>query len=134
MSYHARMDSIPYDGRMMGDGGNTMAKVFGIHEVRLRPEVSEADFERFINERYTPAWGKIGWKIYLLKGFRGDRPSKYTVLFEIDSMETLVRYEPAIGTWTKEGQAFLKEVAGLLEEWGQYVGGSMFTDYAEVVK
>jgi len=111
-----------------------MAKVFGIHELRLRPEVKAEDFERFINERYAPGWGEIGWKLYLLKGFRGDRQDRYSVLFEIDSMDTLVRYEPAIGTWTEEGQAFLRKVAPLLEEWGQFVGGTLFTDYAEVAK
>ena len=109
-----------------------MARVFGIHDLRLRPEVDPKDFERFIVERYAPAWGEIGWNITLLKGFRGDRPDRYTVLFEIDSMETLVRYEPAIGTWTEEGQAFLEKAAPLLEEWGRFVGGSLFTDYAEV--
>ncbi len=111
-----------------------MARVFGFHEIRLRPEVKEADFERFIVERYAPGWAQIGWKLTLLKGFRGDRPGRYAVLFEIDSRDTLVRYEPVVGTWTEEGQAFLKKAAPLLEEWGESVGGTLFTDYAEVTR
>ena len=88
--------------------------------------------ERFIAERYAPAWASIGWKLQLLKGLRGDRPEKYVVLFEIDSLETLTRYEPAIGSWTAEGQAFLKANQALLDGWNSFVGGSLFTDYLVV--
>ena len=53
-----------------------MAKIFGLHLLRLRPDVDEEEFEKFVAEGLPRAVGVLkdaGWKPYLLKGDRGDR-------------------------------------------------------------
>lgn len=70
-----------------------MAKIYGMHPIRLHPGVDGAEFERFFTEEFAPAAaaepGAVpgGWKAHLLKGERGDRVGQYMMLVEIESEE-----------------------------------------------
>ena len=115
-----------------------MAKVLGIHTITLRPDVSEADFERYILEEYLSSLPHFpGWKGQLLKGDRGERAGQYILVFEIDSVETRNQYYPAQGQMSEEAQAFVQglssEAKAILDKWNTYLGeNDIHTDYIEV--
>lgn len=86
-----------------------MAKVFAIHTMELREGVSEEDFEKLFLEKLVKAWSKTGWIGHILKGDRGQRKGKYTVILEMPNVEVRNRMFPVEGG---EGS----------EEWAQLVG------------
>ena len=53
-----------------------MAKVFGIHEIELRPDVTADAFEQFARDVLTSTGG--GCTIRILKGDRGARAFRQT--------------------------------------------------------
>jgi hypothetical protein len=114
-----------------------MAKVFGIHEIELRPGVTAEEFERFITEAIAPLSPFQGWNFHLAKGDRGARTGKYALIFEIESVEARDRYAPKSGA-SEEAQRELARYARELEQWGKLstVPGSdtRFTDYVVVGK
>jgi hypothetical protein len=88
-----------------------MAKVFGVHEIELRPGVTAEEFERFLAQEYAPAEAPppAGLKVYHLKGDRGERAGKYLVLIEIDSVETRDHYFPAPGELSAAAQQYFDQ-------------------------
>jgi hypothetical protein len=50
-----------------------MPKVFGMHEIELRPGVTSEEYEHFYSKELAPLPELQGWKSYLLKADRGDR-------------------------------------------------------------
>ena len=74
-----------------------MAKVFGIHELELRPGVTPEQFEQFVRAEVAQAPAQPVWTIHMLKGDRGTRDGKFAVLIEIESVETRDRLFPVSG-------------------------------------
>jgi len=115
-----------------------MAKVFGIHEIELRPGVSAEEFERFFTEAIAPLQLYQGWNAHLTKADRGARAGKYALIFEIESVEARNRYAPESGAPSEEAQREQARYAGVVEQWGKLatVPGSdtVFTDYVVVGK
>jgi hypothetical protein len=113
-----------------------MAKVFGIHEIELRPGVTEEDFERFFTEVIAQLTQFRGWNFHLAKADRGVRTGKYALIFEIESVEARNRYAPEPGPASEEVQRELTRHAGVLEQWGKLSTGpgsdTVFTDYVVV--
>ena len=117
-----------------------MAKVFGIHEVELRPGVSEADFEKYVTEGLYAVPQYPGWTSYLLKGDRGVRTGKYLWIFEIESVEARDRFAPAPDVDSEVAQEFQRqhpETITMFEKWATFtVPGTgpnhIFTDYVVV--
>src|SRR5262245_32777538 len=83
---------------------SAMAKVFGIHEIELRPGVKEEDFERFIAEEAMHLPPFQGWTFSFAKADRGVRTGKYAVIFEIESVAARNRYAPESDTGSEEAQ------------------------------
>jgi hypothetical protein len=126
-----------------------MAKVLGIHLLRLREGVDQDEFERFVAvwladpdiRRFADV---AGWKPYVLKGDRGDRAGGYAWLWEIDSLEALHRFSPTPETESEEGRQFMNahpETAAkfrrFMEEFAAYspcnlTENTTFTDYVVV--
>lgn len=112
-----------------------MAKVYGIHEIELRPGADPAALEQlFAFGASLP--GAEGWKPYLLKGERGERKGKYLVMVEIESLAARDRYEPDSGP-TAEAQALEAGAADFWTRWQQLAtlpGGQddVFTDYVVI--
>lgn len=73
--------------RSVGKEMTGMPEEVLIEPVTLRPGVTEADFERFVTERYYAMSRLSGEEGYLLKGDRGDRAGKYMLLIAYDSVE-----------------------------------------------
>lgn len=111
-----------------------MAKVYGIHEIELHPGADPAAFEQLCAEG-SRMGGFAGWKSILLKGERGARKGKYTVLIEIDSLAARDRYAPDSGP-TAEAQAVAAQAGDFWERWQQFTAilgeGDIFTDYVVV--
>ena len=100
-----------------------MPKVFGLHEVELRPGVAPEEYERFFAEQIAPLPKLPGWKTHLLKGDRGARAGKYLVLFEIESPEARDRYFPGPREESEELTQFYEqrpEAAAAMEKWDKY--------------
>jgi len=77
-----------------------MAKAFSVHEIELKPGVTEEEVESFFsdpqNTRYTPP----GMTWYFTKADRGDRKGKYAFILEFDSLEKRDRIFPVEGEGT----------------------------------
>ncbi len=71
----------------------TVAKIYGMHPIRLHPGVDGAEFERFFTEEFARVVAAesgaetAGWKAHLLKGDKGDRVGQYMLMVEIESEE-----------------------------------------------
>ena len=72
-----------------------MAKVYGIQEIELRPDVTEAEFERYFREEIGTIERVFpGFKMCLAKSDRGARNGKYAIVIEIESVEARNRMNP----------------------------------------
>jgi hypothetical protein len=111
-----------------------MAKVYGLHEIELRPGADPAELEQLMasaaGEPSPP-----GWTAYLLKGERGERKGKYLVLIEIESLDARDRYEPDSGP-TAEAVELYRKTAPFWERWRALATApgedTVFTDYLVV--
>ena len=112
-----------------------MAKVYGIHEIELRPGADPAAFEQlFADGANLP--GPEGWTFSLLKGERGERKGKYLMLVEIESLAARDRYHPDSGP-TAEAQALAARAADIWARWQQLATvpdgkDDVFTDYVVI--
>jgi hypothetical protein len=91
-----------------------MPKVFGLHEIELRPDVDPAEYERYFAEQAAMQPTLQGWTAKLLRADRGPRAGKFLVLYEIESVEAAIgtfpmrdslrRSSPASSTSTPRSQ------------------------------
>jgi hypothetical protein len=115
-----------------------MAKVFGIHEIELRPGVTAEQFDQFMRDEVASAPTQQVWTIHVLKGDRGMRDGKFAVVIEIESVETRDRLFPDPGGEpSPEAQQHLASVSALMEKWaslatGPGEPGTVWTDYVEI--
>ena len=111
-----------------------MPKVYGIHEIELRPGADPAAFERLCAEGARMV-GFEGWKPILLKGERGARKGKYLMIVEIESLAARDRYSPDSGP-TAEAEALDAQTGDFWARWQQFAvvpgEGDIFTDYVVV--
>jgi hypothetical protein len=96
-----------------------MAKVFGLHHIALRPGVTLAEFEAFL-QRALPSiapWPRV--KSHILVADRGHFTGQLLHLLEFDDVETRNRYFPVEGT---PGEALqrLATMGNVIAEWQQY--------------
>ena len=116
-----------------------MAKVFGIHELELRPGVTPEQFDQFVRDEVARAPAQPVWTIHVLKGDRGTRDGKFAVLIEIESVETRDRLFPdSGGEPSPEAQQYLASSNTLMEKWSTLATApgdpaTVWTDYAVVV-
>jgi hypothetical protein len=118
-----------------------MARLFGMHELELRPGVAPEDFERFVVAELSHLLHREGQSTYVLKGDRGERAGKYVFVFEYDSVESRDRDSPAPNQDSEELFAWLAahrdEVDALFERLSTFVLpdwdiGRHYTDYVVV--
>jgi hypothetical protein len=116
---------------------SAMARVFGMHEVELRPGVDPEDFEQFVAKEMSEVHQFPGWRSYLLKGDRGVRAGKYLWVFEVESVATRDRFAPTPDTDSAEAEEFQRqhpETIAVFEKWAAITlpgtgPGHIFTDY-----
>jgi len=118
-----------------------MARLFGMHELTLRPGVTHKEFETFVVEELSHFLNRDGQTTYVLKGDRGVRAGKYVFVFEYDSVESRDRDTPAPNQDSEELVVWLQEhraqVDALFERLSTYVTpegdiGRQYTDYVVV--
>jgi hypothetical protein len=65
-----------------------MAKVLELHTFELKPGTQEKVFEEFVIRVLFPVYRNVpGQNVHLLKGDRGERAGKYSLLVEVESVE-----------------------------------------------
>jgi hypothetical protein len=115
-----------------------MPKVFGLHEIELRPGVKPEEFERIFAEKIAPSPEFPGWKTHVLRGDRGARTGKYLVLFEIESLKARNQYFPRQDEPSEEVDQFFeqhkKAEAAMkeLERYSTFGENDITTDYVAV--
>jgi hypothetical protein len=120
------------------NGDPEMAKVYGLHEIELRPGANPEELEKLFAE-LANAESFEGWTPYLLIGERGERKGKYLMMFEIASVEARDRYAPSEdGPLSEEAQALSNPNAALWERWLELATmpseDTVFTDYVVVAQ
>ncbi|RWR01007.1 hypothetical protein ED28_16285 [[Pantoea] beijingensis] len=118
-----------------------VARVIGIHNLALRPNVSEEQFETFIADNHHRIEDYPDWKFRLLKGERGNRLDQYVVLMEIASLEALDVFYPEPDMATDEAAKFARahrDTKQMYEEWKKLASFSgspqIYTDYISVAE
>ncbi len=118
-----------------------MAKLFGIHELELRPGISPEAFEQFVVDELSHLLTREGQVTYVLKGERGERAGKYAFVFEYESVEQRNRDSPGPNQDSEELvewlQAHYAEVGALFERLSTFVEpdwdiGHHYTDYVVI--
>jgi hypothetical protein len=118
-----------------------MARLFGMHELELRPGVSPEAFEQFVSDELSRLLNREGQRTYVLKGDRGVREGKYVFVFEYDSAEGRDRDTPGPNQDSEELVQWLAEhrdeVEALFNRLSTFVLpewdiGMHYTDYVVV--
>lgn len=122
-------------------GEEPEARVIGIHNLALRPDVKAATFETFIAENYQRIEDYPDWKFRLLKGERGNRLDQYVVMMEIASLAALDVFYPEPDIATDQAAIFAsahRDTKQMYEEWKQLASFSgspqIYTDYLAVAE
>jgi hypothetical protein len=130
------MDAFPVNAMDLktAKGDPSMAKVYGLHEIELRPGADPAAFEQLVASA-AELENLEGWTSYLLKGERGERKGKYMLLFEIESLAARDRYAPDSGP-SAELVELIRQAASFWERWRELATSpaedTVFTDYVVV--
>jgi hypothetical protein len=105
-----------------------------MHETILHHGVSEEAFERFLREELPSATAGKEFKIYVLKGERGDRKGRYMTVVEFESLEARNRYFPGAGQPSEAGKQALEHLGPFIEKWRTFAnyGNPTFTDYVQI--
>jgi hypothetical protein len=115
-----------------------MPRMFGLHEIELRPEVDPAEYERFFAREITKLPTLPGWQVRLLKGERGTRAGKFLLVFEIESLEARNRFFPNPGEESEESRQFFEQhpdaAAAWDKAWAFESGTPDFNDYFVVAE
>jgi hypothetical protein len=109
-----------------------MPKVFGLHEIELRPEVDPAEYERLFAQEVATQPMLPGWTVRLLRGDRGPRARKFLLLFEIESVQARDRYFPQEGQPSEEFTRFMDqnpEAAAAWEKSSTLEAANLAADY-----
>ena len=86
-----------------------MAKIFGLHEIELRPDADPEEYARYLVEEFSTMPTMEGWTIRILRGDRGVREGKFAVLFEIESEAARNRYFPTEEHDSEEFKRYLAQ-------------------------
>jgi len=133
---------VPYGRRHEErEGQEPVARVIGIHNLALRPDVQAQTFETFIANNHHRIVDYPDWKFRLLKGERGNRLDQYVVLMEIASLEALDVFYPEPDIATDQAAVFAqanRDTKQMYEEWKQLASFSgspqIYTDYLSVAQ
>ncbi len=118
-----------------------MPKLYGMHQLELRPEVAPAMFERFVTDELSGLLQREGQRTYVLKGDRGERTGKYLFVFEYDTAERRDRDSPGSNQDSDDLKQWLAahedQVGRLFDQLSSYVLpdwdiGYHYTDYVQV--
>lgn len=112
----------------------------GLKDVKLKPGVDPADFERFVVRTFVPEASRFypGAKFLVLKGDRGAEVGSYLFVLIFDTKEIRDLYFPAEGEpsaiFMKIAEAYggMDELRILYDEFARYADITERTDYAAI--
>ncbi len=106
-------------------------EVFAVHELELNPEVNAKEFEAFVLKEITPIYKKMkGQKFNLVKGDRGVRAGKYSIILTFESVEDRDRIYPPSGGFVGDfGEESMWEK---FRSMTKGLDGTALTDYVKV--
>lgn len=110
--------------------------IYGIHEVELREGVDPREFEEFAARVMLPALPMSelpGVTVRLLRGQRGVRAARYTVLYEFAEAAIRDRLFPDHEHPSEEMQRVLRPLVSLSERW-EALSMRAKTDYEVVAQ
>ena len=111
--------------------------LYGSHKLELRDGVTEGAFEEFITGDYAKAWSKEikGCGNIILKGDRGERAGKYTIVHRFRPWTLRDQYIPEPSRlseeWTNEVEPLLPEEAG--NRLREMAGRDGFSDWGPIL-
>lgn len=108
-----------------------MPRVYGLHEVIIHPDYTDADFEKFVAEELPKVKQPEGSRLYVLKGNRGYGAGRYLLVYEFDSVETQNRLWPG-NLASDEMRAWQERNADFVKRWASFFEHTMYTDYVEL--
>ncbi len=107
-------------------------QVISIHDLTIKAGVNEKEFETFVMNEIAPFYNKMeGQNLTLVKGDRGIRTDKYSIILTFESIEDRNRIYPPSGEFVGEFPAD--------SSWNKFESmvdeglGMHHTDYVKVV-
>jgi hypothetical protein len=112
-----------------------MSRVISLHETALHHGVTDEEFEQFLRAEFAPAMAQLEhFKIYVLKGDRGDRNGRYMTVVEFESVDMRNRHWPERDQASEEGKQEMARLDDVIQKWETFAnfGNPTFTDYIEM--
>jgi hypothetical protein len=109
-------------------------EVIAIREIKLKAGVDSVKFERFVIDKYNPAMeGAVpGVKLFITKGYRGQKKGSYAHFFIFDSQKTLHAIVPEEGKMADWFVPFWEKDEPIRKELDEYLEAdwmAVYTDY-----
>jgi hypothetical protein len=113
-----------------------MAKVYGMHNVELKPGVDGQEFERFVAQELNAILGQVpGQSLYFLKGDRGVHAGHYLLVFEIETVKRRDALYPLTDEGSEEANKFFADNNAVMEKLDRFIVSlpdPEFTDYVVI--
>ncbi|MEN8788238.1 MAG: hypothetical protein ABF293_10555 [Flavobacteriaceae bacterium] len=109
------------------------AEVYAVHELEIKSDTDMKAFEKFVLDKIAPIYNKMeGQELILVKGDRGVRTGKYSILLTFDSLEDRNRIYPPSGEYEEDfgDQAMWDKFDSMVTAGF----GKVHTDYVQVVQ
>jgi hypothetical protein len=107
--------------------------VIGTHvmTVTLQPGVTMDKFIEFFHTRMAPEIEKnyTGWKVYLVKGIRGENPDSFGMIYVIKSEKDRDNFYNPDGSASELQQAINEKMQPVMDEMAKF--GSITTKYTD---
>jgi hypothetical protein len=79
------------------------SEVYAVHELEIEPGTDMKAFEKFVLDEIAPIYNKMeGQKLILVKGDRGVRAGKYSIILTFESLEDRNRIFPPSGEYVED--------------------------------
>ena len=108
--------------------------VIAIHQFELEDGVDMQEFEAFVLEEIVPLYNKVkGQNAYLMKGDRGLRSGKYSMVLSFPSVETRNRIYPPEGGFSEEFEKIFEGTDALFEKLDAFIVGDPWVNHTDYV-
>lgn len=117
---------------MIGEKG---PGVLSVHQITLKADANEKEFEAFIIKELLPFYNKVEGQTGLLtKGDRGIRTGQYAIVLIFDSLADRDRIYPPEGGISEDFEKILEGQDKLWDKLGSFVEGNAFGNHTDYVK
>lgn len=111
--------------------------VIAIHQFTLNDGVDAKELEAFVLDEILPLYNAVeGQTVYLMKGDRGLRQGRYSMVFVFPDLEARNRIYPPEGGFSEDFQEIFEGADALFEKMDAFIVGDPWvnhTDYVNVL-